>query len=550
MKDLTPAFKAHIREGVTTLAIVMEIVRRDGKSFRFTDHDQPVTYQNAIYIPYSSFARTSISTSLDLEVDQMEIHGILNSKHIARDDVASGLFDFAEVRVRSVNYESPDTGDATLRVGWLGEMTMNEDGTFVAELRGLSQVYTYRIGEAYSPECRADLGDRRCKIAFAPARWQPSNAYHQGDTVVGLINAAHAFQNLSFQNPGFDDDGEIDLVRDINGWTSYGDARGRWTIRQDPFYGLGGHDSFAAFGTDDGNLSSPTPTHTVSDIGMFQDIDLGSQGVDHYALDTGLCRLYSSLWSACVNGTEAGTRYRIFALDEDGVQIGAAALYDTGLVKSAEDRWFQTTAKDIILPPGTRKLRFDVLAHKRARFEEGAAFDSITAAINFPGGTLGSVDQYGGVAFQAGNAGISGATEPAWSNLIGSTFTDGGITWTCVPLFAKTAHVDHTENGGATITPSYIFDAPGFYDGGLVTWETGLNAGRNMEVKTWAAGKLNLFERPFHPPQTGDRFALRPGCDKTRATCAAKFSNILNFRGEPDVPGQDKYYQTPNAPSN
>jgi hypothetical protein len=42
---------------------------------------------------------------------------------------------------------------------------------------------------------------------------------------------------------------------------------------------------------------------------------------------------------------------------------------------------------------------------------------------------------------------------------------------------------------------------------------------------------------------------LFPGCDKTRATCVAKFSNILNFRGEPDVPGQDKYYTGPNAPA-
>jgi hypothetical protein len=554
MKDLTPAFAAHLKQGVTTLCTCLEIRRRDGKSFSFTDHDMVVTMANVAYVPYSSFARTAISTSLDLEVDQMEVKGILNSKHVARDDVASGAFDFAEVRVSVVNYEAPDSGAAVLRVGWLGEVTMNEDGTFNAELRGLSQVFTYRIGESYSPECRADLGDRRCKIAIAPPRWAPNTPYTTGDVVRGVIAAANGFRNLSFTNGGFDQDAATlpTLVRDIPGWTTYGDARGRWTVKQDPFFGTPGHDSYAAFGTDDGDVNLDShfqPQHTVADIGMYQDIDLDAQGVDHYAIDTGLCRLYSTVWMACVNGSEAGVRYRIFALDEGGTQIGSAALYDTGLQKTAEDRWFQTIVKDILLPAGTRKLRFDLFAHKRPRFSEGAAFDSVTAAVNFPGGTLGSADQFGDVAFQAQNPGATGATEPAWGNLLGSTYTDGSITWKAIKAFKTTSFVDHTEHNGRTIVPLYVFDADGYYDGGLITWETGLNAGRTQEIKSWAAGKLNLFERPFNLPQPDDRFVISPGCDKTRATCVSKFSNILNFRGEPDVPGQDKYYTGPNAPA-
>jgi hypothetical protein len=541
MKDLTPALLAHLRSGVTTICTCMEVVRRDGKSYRFTDHDDAVTVANAPYIPYHSFARTSISTTLDLEVDQMEIRGILNSAYIARDDVASGLFDFAEVRVFVVNYEQPDAGRAVLRVGWLGEVVMNEDGTFNAELRGLSQVYTYRIGEAYSPECRADLGDRRCKMPLAPARWQANNLYSRGDVVLGVINAATAYRNLSLVNPSFDDDGSVALTR-ITGWTTYGDPNCRWTTRADPFYNTQAQDSYALFNTDNGDRDS-------SDIGLFQDIDLEAQGVDHYEIDTGLCRLYATFKHACVNGREASTRIRIFAYDGDHVQIGAAALYDTGQQTTAEDRWFQTIVSDLIIPAGARYLRFDLFAHKRYRYEEGAAFDTITAAINSPNGTLGSADQFGDVAFIAQNTGRTGSTEPAFGNLIGSTYVDNEVTWKAVKSWKTTTHVDHVENGGRTVVPVYIFDAEGYYDGGLLKWETGLNAGRAQEIKSWAGGKLKLFQRPFHIPQNGDRFVLHPGCDKTRATCNTKFSNILNFRGEPDVPGQDKYYAGPNAPT-
>jgi uncharacterized phage protein (TIGR02218 family) len=37
----------------------------------------------------------------------------------------------------------------------------------------------------------------------------------------------------------------------------------------------------------------------------------------------------------------------------------------------------------------------------------------------------------------------------------------------------------------------------------------------------------------------GDRVLVEPGCDKRLETCRTKFNNILNFRGFPDVPGED-----------
>ena len=40
-------------------------------------------------------------------------------------------------------------------------------------------------------------------------------------------------------------------------------------------------------------------------------------------------------------------------------------------------------------------------------------------------------------------------------------------------------------------------------------------------------------------PEVGDRVRLEAGCDKTMATCRAKFDNALNFRGFPHIPGDD-----------
>jgi uncharacterized phage protein (TIGR02218 family) len=43
----------------------------------------------------------------------------------------------------------------------------------------------------------------------------------------------------------------------------------------------------------------------------------------------------------------------------------------------------------------------------------------------------------------------------------------------------------------------------------------------------------------------GDAYSLQPGCDKLLATCKVKFNNVLNFRGEPHVPGTDRLFRGP-----
>lgn len=51
-----------------------------------------------------------------------------------------------------------------------------------------------------------------------------------------------------------------------------------------------------------------------------------------------------------------------------------------------------------------------------------------------------------------------------------------------------------------------------------------------------------LPDRGFAP---GVRVRIRQGCDKTIATCAGRFDNARNFRGEPFLPGNDMLAQYP-----
>ena len=85
--------------------------------------------------------------------------------------------------------------------------------------------------------------------------------------------------------------------------------------------------------------------------------------------------------------------------------------------------------------------------------------------------------------------------------------------------------------------------ATGCFTSGTITWTSGANAGRITEVLAQdLAGSittLTLLEAPVRAIAEGDSFIARAGCDKRMATCGVKFANTANFRGFPNIPGQD-----------
>ena len=95
-----------------------------------------------------------------------------------------------------------------------------------------------------------------------------------------------------------------------------------------------------------------------------------------------------------------------------------------------------------------------------------------------------------------------------------------------------------------TFKATALTEAAGWYTGGEIVWTSGNNAGRRMEVKEFVSTQVVLALPMGKSISVGDGFDIIAGCDKTRETCQDKFSNIINFRGEPDVPGTDKLLTT------
>lgn len=95
-------------------------------------------------------------------------------------------------------------------------------------------------------------------------------------------------------------------------------------------------------------------------------------------------------------------------------------------------------------------------------------------------------------------------------------------------------------------TASSLAQASDYFGAGEVEWLTGNNAGLSVLVKSFASGELTLNLPMFMAIQVGDTFRATAGCRKRLAEdCYTKFNNVLNFGGEPHLPGIDAITKPP-----
>lgn len=178
MRQVTPEFAARLAAEVTTLALCWRIVRRDGVALGFTTHDRALRVDGLEYRPAPGMMPSAITLSDGFDVDTMEVSGALTGDGISDADLAAGRFDAARVEIFMVDWESPETGQMALARGTIGEVE-RRDEAFTAELRGPTHAFLASPVELLSPECRAELGDRRCRVDLA--KWTRTARVASGD---------------------------------------------------------------------------------------------------------------------------------------------------------------------------------------------------------------------------------------------------------------------------------------------------------------------------------------------------------------------------------
>lgn len=592
VKTLTPGMVSHLAEEVTTLATLWRVTRADGQEFFFTDHDTAIVYDGNTYLADSGYQRSAIANDSSLGVDNLDIEGILTSDAITEEDLRAGKFDYAQVRIVVVNWANLSDGEIKMRNGRIGEVQLTQRGIFKAELRGMTQQLSQKIGQYFQAECRADLGDSRCKFPILPDTIARSTAYALGDVVRVATNGTGDLSPAIVL--------QVDAEADANDRSRYGAAAtlgsqasisasaskfGSNSIEFSPSGSVNPSNSFVSY-PDSSNYTLGGSDFTIQSWVRFKNLAAPVQTIASQFTSTSnqrswyLRRSSGTLQFAASSAgasmdlvvlsapasfdldtwyhvavTRTGDIWRLFL---GGLLIGqinaSGAIFDSSSPVYL-GKYVETIGGD--LPLNGFVDDFQIY---RGSALYVADFDPPGALLTAPA----TVEQsaYENRVYECTGAGATGSVAPTFDTTVGNTTLDGSVTWTAREAFTRHAWVDASSDN-STLTLSSVGyigsgDVDNWYNGGALIFESGNNEGRVIEIRDWvqASRTITLFLPASYPIEAGTSVRLYPGCDKRSQTCRLKFQfgenqfsngNIRNFRGEPFVPGNDSYMSYPDA---
>lgn len=165
MNGTSEALYSHLQTGCTTVCHLWRVMRVDGVGYGFTDHDQDLVVDGTLYRADTGLTARALQQTTGLSVDNTEAIGALSSAAVSDADLAAGRFDRADVTAWMVNWADLSQRACLFR-GTFGEVS-RVDGTFRAELRGLTEPLNQPQGRTYQRTCAAVLGDAKCRFALS-----------------------------------------------------------------------------------------------------------------------------------------------------------------------------------------------------------------------------------------------------------------------------------------------------------------------------------------------------------------------------------------------
>ncbi len=547
-----------IQREVPTVALFLKVERITGVQHFFTSHDADLEVDGDTYLASDAFTRSAIEATDDLSVNDMQIIGFFNDAEVSNDDIAKNLLDGARVELFLADRDDPAKGTLSIFSGLFGEASSYDDGHFVIELRDFTQLLKSVVGALYQSTCRSDLGapfdaarpvETGCCFPIEPPLRQDSTVYALGDFIRVPTASDQLIFDAGLVNGGFEADGlQTSNTTNLTGWTvTFGNINTRSS-----FNGIVPHT---------GNFflkGGSTANHVVEQIvDLTLAPDFVAANVDAGQVDA-LFAIYRNVFSS-----SASERARVLLQALDGASSHLADLFDTGFVFGAPGNVWDRHDFDGVLPVGTRRIKTLINWNSPgAAGLEHISFDSTSLLIRDRGQAGGTSFQYEDRIYECTTAGTSDASQPVYDTVVGNTTTDGTAVFTARDAFTFAAYVETSGEDGRTFTadPAIFADpkfAGDFLDFGALVWETRLNAGHTSQVKNTTVPNFELLLQTPFAIQPGDVFRVSAGCDKTRAACRDKFripgsrdfslGNAVNFRGEPDLPGRDVIFRTPDA---
>ena len=151
---------------LTSLALCWRLERLDGAGIGLTSHDEALVSEGERYEPAPGMTPAAVTRSLGLEPHSAEVTGALSSEALDEDDLSVGRWDGARVWLTVVDWKAPEASAIQLMAGEIGSVSIDGE-SFSADLNGAAVTLQGPVCPATSAECRAEFGDKRCRVDLA-----------------------------------------------------------------------------------------------------------------------------------------------------------------------------------------------------------------------------------------------------------------------------------------------------------------------------------------------------------------------------------------------
>jgi uncharacterized phage protein (TIGR02218 family) len=169
MRNLPALLEAELQGATYGICRLIKITRKNGVVFRLAESQTDLTVDGEAYIRARGFRVSSLPFRLNASNNsaQFEI-SVVDGGSIDPDDLRNGLFDTAEVVISAASHLIPANGKIDLFRGNFGDITLTDAGHVQVQVLGLMSRANQLLVEHYSPMCRTEFGDARCKVPLGP----------------------------------------------------------------------------------------------------------------------------------------------------------------------------------------------------------------------------------------------------------------------------------------------------------------------------------------------------------------------------------------------
>ena len=191
MRPFTASMINSLHGKTGTFCRVFIVNMKSGEVLRFSELSESIKIHNQWYLPAKGLEISNVAFTINSAVSRMSIEVVADADGttLNLDKLRMGVYNNALFRMYVIDFENPELLDLDegteniLFAGNFGEISWTDQHRASIEVTGMLSQATGITLERYSPACRTDFGDRRCRVPVYGTDPEAGREYLYGDMI-------------------------------------------------------------------------------------------------------------------------------------------------------------------------------------------------------------------------------------------------------------------------------------------------------------------------------------------------------------------------------